>query len=59
MQRGHVSLRVLFYAFGFALMIGRTGFAGDLLYGFAVSGFIYPIIGPWGWGRDVFLHPGG
>ena len=26
-------------------MIGRTGFVGDLVYSFAVSGFIYPIIG--------------
>ena len=36
-------------------MIGRTGFVGDLLYSFAVSGFIYPIIGHWVWGPDGFL----
>ncbi len=36
-------------------MIGRTGFVGDLVYSFAVSGFIYPIIGHWVWGPDGFL----
>lgn len=36
-------------------MIGRTGFVGDLLYSFAVSGFIYPVIGHWVWGPDGFL----
>ena len=36
-------------------MIGRTGFLGDLVYSFAVSGFIYPIIGHWAWGPDGFL----
>ena len=36
-------------------MIGRTSFIGDLLYSFAVSGFIYPIIGHWVWGPDGFL----
>src|ERR1044071_690352 len=36
-------------------MIGRTGFWGDLLYSFAVSGFIYPIVGHWAWGPDGFL----
>src|ERR1700737_1796712 len=36
-------------------MIGRTGFVGDLLYSFMVSGFIYPIIGHWTWGPDGFL----
>src|SRR3981189_1931590 len=36
-------------------MIGRTAFVGDLLYSFAVSGFIYPIIGHWAWGPDGFL----
>ena len=36
-------------------MIGRTGFVGDLLYSFVVSGFIYPIIGHWAWGPDGFL----
>src|SRR6185369_9773232 len=36
-------------------MIGRTGFFGDLLYSFGVSGFIYPIIGHWAWGPDGFL----
>jgi Amt family ammonium transporter len=36
-------------------MIGRTSFVGDLLYSFAVSGFIYPIIGHWAWGPDGWL----
>src|SRR3981189_1634216 len=36
-------------------MIGRTGFVGDLIYSFFVSGFIYPIIGHWAWGPDGFL----
>ncbi len=36
-------------------MIGRTGWIGDLLYSFCVSGFIYPIIGHWAWGPDGFL----
>jgi Amt family ammonium transporter len=36
-------------------MIGRTDFIGDVLYSFAVSGFIYPIIGHWAWGPDGFL----
>jgi Amt family ammonium transporter len=36
-------------------MIGRTGFWGDLVYSFFVSGFIYPIIGHWCWGPDGFL----
>ncbi|HWW77215.1 MAG TPA: ammonium transporter [Pyrinomonadaceae bacterium] len=36
-------------------MIGRTGFLGDLLYSFAVSGFIYPTVGHWAWGPDGFL----
>jgi len=44
-------------------MIGRTGFIGDLIYSFGVSGFIYPIIGHWVWGPDGFLalmgSPGG
>ncbi len=34
-------------------MIGRTAFVGDLLYSVAVTGFIYPIIGHWTWGRTV------
>jgi Amt family ammonium transporter len=41
-------------------MVGRTGFVGDLLYSFGVSGFIYPIIGHWAWGPDGWLttiHP--
>jgi Amt family ammonium transporter len=41
-------------------MVGRTGFWGDLLYSFGVSGFIYPIIGHWAWGPDGWLttiHP--
>jgi Amt family ammonium transporter len=37
-------------------MIGRTGFWGDLLYSFGVSGFIYPIIGHWAWGPDGWLN---
>ncbi|MDP8990522.1 MAG: ammonium transporter [Acidobacteriota bacterium] len=36
-------------------MIGRTAWVGDLIYSFAVSGFIYPIIGHWAWGPDGFL----
>src|SRR5215470_14959108 len=36
-------------------MIGRTGWVGDLVYSFFVSGFIYPIIGHWAWGPDGFL----
>src|SRR5215813_314701 len=36
-------------------MIGRTGWIGDLVYSFFVSGFIYPIIGHWAWGPDGFL----
>ncbi|MDB4964938.1 MAG: ammonium transporter [Myxococcales bacterium] len=37
-------------------MVGRTGFVGDLLYSFGVSGFIYPIIGHWVWGPDGWLN---
>ena len=36
-------------------MVGRTGFVGDLVYSFVVSGFIYPIIGHWAWGPDGWL----
>ncbi len=36
-------------------MIGRTAFAGDVIYSVFVSGFIYPIIGHWAWGPDGFL----
>jgi Amt family ammonium transporter len=36
-------------------MIGRTGFIGDLLYSFCVTGFIYPIVGHWAWGPDGWL----
>jgi ammonium transporter, Amt family len=36
-------------------MIGRTAFVGDLIYSFAVSGFIYPILGHWAWGPDGWL----
>jgi Amt family ammonium transporter len=36
-------------------MVGRTGFVGDLIYSFIVSGFIYPIIGHWAWGPDGWL----
>ncbi|HVR60522.1 MAG TPA: ammonium transporter [Polyangia bacterium] len=37
-------------------MIGRTGFVGDLVYSFGVSGFIYPIFGHWAWGPDGWLN---
>ena len=37
-------------------MIGRTGFIGDLVYSFFVSGFIYPIFGHWAWGPDGWLN---
>ena len=37
-------------------MIGRTAFAGDILYSVCVSGFIYPILGHWVWGPDGFLY---
>jgi ammonium transporter, Amt family len=36
-------------------MVGRTGFVGDLLYSFVVSGFIYPIWGHWVWGPNGWL----
>ncbi|MEI7591861.1 MAG: ammonium transporter [Actinomycetes bacterium] len=36
-------------------MVGRTGFKGDLLYSFVVSGFIYPILGHWVWGPGGWL----
>ena len=36
-------------------MVGRTGFWGDLLYSFGVSGFLYPIFGHWAWGPDGWL----
>jgi Amt family ammonium transporter len=36
-------------------MVGRTAFGGDLIYSFAVSGFIYPIVGHWIWGPDGWL----
>ena len=61
---GVAFLAFLLFQFAFAdtcstitsgAMIGRTGFVGDLLYSFAVSGFIYPIIGHWAWGPDGFL----
>src|SRR5256885_859885 len=37
-------------------MVGRTGVKGDIYYSFAVSGFIYPIFGPWGWGPGGWLR---
>ena len=37
-------------------MIGRTAFAGDIIYSVFVSGFIYPILGHWCWGPDGFLY---
>jgi len=36
-------------------MVGRTRFAGDVLYSIGVSGFIYPVFGHWCWGPDGFL----
>ena len=36
-------------------MVGRCGFIGDILYSIGVTGFIYPIIGHWGWGPDGWL----
>src|SRR4051794_37390684 len=36
-------------------MVGRTGFVGDLIYSFGVSGFIYPILGHWVWGPGGYL----
>ncbi len=58
------SWRIWLFQFAFAdtcstitsgAMIGRTAWVGDLIYSFAVSGFIYPIIGHWAWGPDGFL----
>src|SRR5258708_111052 len=52
------------FQFGFAdtcftitsgAMVGRCGFVGDILYSIGVTGFIYPIIGHWGWGPDGWL----
>jgi ammonium transporter, Amt family len=37
------------------VMVGRTGFKGDLLYSIGVSGFIYPILGHWVWGPGGWL----
>jgi Amt family ammonium transporter len=36
-------------------MVGRCGFVGDILYSIGVTGFIYPIVGHWGWGPDGWL----
>jgi Amt family ammonium transporter len=36
-------------------MVGRTGFKGDIIYSFMVSGFIYPIFGHWVWGPGGWL----
>lgn len=36
-------------------MVGRCGFVGDILYSIGVTGFIYPIIGHWGWGPAGWL----
>src|SRR5450432_3276274 len=36
-------------------MVSSTGFVGELLYSFGVSGVIYPIIGHWAWGPDGWL----
>ncbi len=44
-------------------MVGRTGFVGDLIYSFCVSGLIYPILGHWVWGPGGLIStvakPGG
>jgi Amt family ammonium transporter len=40
-------------------MVGRTRFAGDLMYSVVVSGFIYPIFGHWIWGPDGWLGQAG
>ncbi len=62
---GVAILAFLLFQFAFAdtcstitsgAMVGRTGFVGDLLYSFGVSGFIYPIIGHWAWGPDGWLN---
>ena len=37
-------------------MVGRTGFKGDLVYSFFVSGLIYPILGHWVWGPGGWLQ---
>jgi Amt family ammonium transporter len=37
-------------------MVGRTAFKGDLLYSFAVSGFVYPILGHWVWGPGGWMQ---
>jgi ammonium transporter, Amt family len=37
-------------------MVGRTGFKGDLIYSFCVSGLIYPILGHWVWGPGGWLQ---
>ena len=36
-------------------MVGRTDFAGDIVYSVVVSGFIYPIFGHWIWGPNGWL----
>ena len=62
---GVATLAVFLFQFAFAdtcstitsgAMVGRTGFVGDLLYSFGVSGFIYPILGHWAWGPDGWLN---
>jgi Amt family ammonium transporter len=40
-------------------MVGRTRFAGDLLYSVVVSGLIYPIFGHWVWGPGGWLGHAG
>jgi Amt family ammonium transporter len=40
-------------------MVGRTRFAGDLVYSVVVSGFIYPIFGHWVWGPNGWLGKAG
>lgn len=65
---GVATLAIFLFQFAFAdtcstitsgAMVGRTGFWGDLLYSFGVSGFIYPILGHWAWGPDGWLATAG
>jgi len=62
---GVPTLAIFLFQFAFAdctstitsgAMVGRTGFVGDLLYSFVVSGVLYPILGHWAWGPDGWLN---
>ena len=66
LRRRPASAFMAFFLFQFAFadtastivsgaMVGRTGFKGDLIYSFFVSGFIYPIFGHWIWGPNGWL----